>query len=150
MRFPCFEGEETLAALLGQLETIRSAESAADRFSILREIPNLLVSDGDKKLAVGPRVTLDLRDVPPPDYSDVDLDRYLAPSRTLLYAPTRGCYWNQCSFCYYGLSATATASYCEIPARESGPGPRGAVEAVRVSRISTSRVTFSPPVTPYS
>jgi radical SAM superfamily enzyme YgiQ (UPF0313 family) len=65
---------------------------------------------------VGPRRTLDLREAPAPDYSDLDLDRYWAPSRTLLYAPTRGCYWNQCSFCYYGLAETATANYREVPA----------------------------------
>ncbi len=65
---------------------------------------------------LGPRRTLDLREAPAPDYSDLDLDRYWAPSRTLLYAPTRGCYWNQCSFCYYGLAETATATYREIPA----------------------------------
>ena len=64
---------------------------------------------------MGPPHVLDLRDGSAPDYSDLDLDRYLAPSRTLLYAPTRGCYWNKCSFCYYGLSETATALYREVP-----------------------------------
>lgn len=68
---------------------------------------------------LGPRRTLDLREAPAPDYSDLDLDRYWAPSRTLLYAPTRGCYWNQCSFCYYGLAETATANYREIPAERA-------------------------------
>src|SRR6185295_6969573 len=75
----------------------------------------------------GPRHTLDLaKDALPPDYSDLDLDRYLAPSRTLLYAPTRGCYWGKCSFCYYGLTATAT--YREVPPE------RAASELAQLSR----------------
>ena len=102
-----FEGEETLARLLPGLPDTS--------FERLRHIPNLMCLDPSGAPHIGPRHVLDLRTSPPPDYSDLDLDRYLAPSRTLLYAPTRGCYWGQCSFCYYGLAETATASYREVP-----------------------------------
>ena len=90
--------------------------SATRDNALLLDVPNLLLRDPTTgQPRVGPRWTLDLRESPAPDPTGLDLDRYLAPSRTLLYAPTRGCYWNQCSFCYYGLSETATASYREIP-----------------------------------
>ena len=112
-----FEGEETLTQLFPLLEKWRAESDRKKRFELLRSVPNLLLADpsgGDPVL--GPRHSLDLAaDAQPPDYSDLDLDRYLAPSRTLLYAPTRGCYWGKCSFCYYGLTETATASYLEIP-----------------------------------
>jgi hypothetical protein len=126
-----FESEETLTELFPRLERWRTTDDAAARHEILRDVPNLLTlrpgesqarsaKAPERELAgtpvLGPRRTLDLREAPAPDYSDLDLDRYWAPSRTLLYAPTRGCYWNQCSFCYYGLAETATASYREIPA----------------------------------
>lgn len=112
-----FEGEATLETLLPRLPAWREAGDAASRAAILRDVPNLaFFDDADDRIHVGPRFVLDLREAPAPDYSDLDLDRYLAPSRTLLYAPTRGCYWGKCSFCYYGLSETATASYREIPA----------------------------------
>lgn len=111
-----FEGEETLVQLLPRLAAWRAARPGAERFAIVHDVPNLLVVDPTKSAAhMGPRWSLDLKDAEPPDYSDLDLDRYWAPSRTLLYAPTRGCYWGQCSFCYYGLTETATASYREIP-----------------------------------
>lgn len=127
-----FEGEETLVQLLPKLDAWRAAASNASgaspganaereaaaraRFEILRDVPNLMVVDPSTGLPhTGPRWSLDLREAEPPDYSDLDLDRYWAPSRTLLYAPTRGCYWGQCSFCYYGLTETATARYREIP-----------------------------------
>ncbi|HVR74588.1 MAG TPA: radical SAM protein [Planctomycetota bacterium] len=111
-----FEGEETIAKLLPLLPEWRSAGSEDRRLEVLRSVPNLLLWDhGAGKPRTGPPFVLDLAAAPAPDYSDLDLDRYLAPSRTLLYAPTRGCYWNKCSFCYYGLSETATAVYREVP-----------------------------------
>ena len=107
-----FEGEPTLTALLPKLDAWRASRDA----SVLLDVPNLLVIDPrNSRPHMGPRVMLDLRDAATPDPGGLDLDRYLAPSRALLYAPTRGCYWNQCSFCYYGLSETATATYREIP-----------------------------------
>jgi hypothetical protein len=35
---------------------------------------------------------------------------YLAPSRGINYAPTRGCYWNRCTFCDYGLNTAKPTS----------------------------------------
>ena len=32
-----------------------------------------------------------------------DWDLYLSPERGFNYGPTRGCYWNRCTFCDYGL-----------------------------------------------
>ncbi len=111
-----FEGEETLSQLFPLLERWRSANGESERFETLKGVPNLLLWNSEtQKPHLGPRASLDLRDSPAPDYSDLDLDRYLAPSRTILYAPTRGCYWGKCSFCYYGLAETATADYREIP-----------------------------------
>ncbi len=110
-----FEGEETLEELFQRLPVLKESEFFGDDFDILKEVPNLLLQDPrTDRPVLGPRRTLDLRAAAAPDYSDLDLDRYLAPSRILLYAPTRGCYWDKCSFCYYGLSETATASYREV------------------------------------
>ena len=33
------------------------------------------------------------------DFASADLDRYLAPTRVLPYAASRGCYWKKCAFC---------------------------------------------------
>lgn len=125
-----FEGEETLAQLFPRLEARRATRDPAQRFALLRDVPNLLLLDpASGSPVLGPRHVLDLRaEAVAPDYSDLDLDRYLAPSRTLLYAPTRGCYWGKCSFCYYGLTETATASYREIPPE------RAASELAQLSR----------------
>jgi hypothetical protein len=111
-----FEGEETLAELIPRLAAWRQAGSAEARLEVLSGVPNLLLpAEGGAAPRLGPRFVLDLSEAEPPDYSDLDLGRYLAPSPTLLYAPTRGCYWGKCSFCYYGLAETATAAYREVP-----------------------------------
>jgi anaerobic magnesium-protoporphyrin IX monomethyl ester cyclase len=39
---------------------------------------------------------------------------YLSPERGINYSPTRGCYWNKCTFCDYGLNtATPTSPWRE-------------------------------------
>jgi hypothetical protein len=35
---------------------------------------------------------------------------YLSPERGINYAPTRGCYWNRCTFCDYGLNTEKPTS----------------------------------------
>jgi anaerobic magnesium-protoporphyrin IX monomethyl ester cyclase len=37
-------------------------------------------------------------------------DLYLSPARGINYAPTRGCYWNRCTFCDYGLNTDGPTS----------------------------------------
>jgi radical SAM family protein len=35
---------------------------------------------------------------------------YLSPERGINYSPTRGCYWNRCTFCDYGLNSDRPTS----------------------------------------
>lgn len=49
-----------------------------------------------------------------PAYDVWDWDRYWAPEPVILYSPTRGCYWNKCTFCDYGLNTDRPTS----PSRE--------------------------------
>lgn len=124
-----YEGEETLAALIPRLASWRSAPTAEARAEVLRDVPNLLTWDATEGCSrLGPRHVLDLEAVPAPDFDDLDLDRYLTPSRTLLYAPTRGCYWGRCSFCYYGLADHGSAPYREVPPA------RAAADLTRLAR----------------
>ncbi|MBU1455042.1 MAG: cobalamin B12-binding domain-containing protein, partial [Proteobacteria bacterium] len=86
------EGEKTLEQLLPLL-----AGESLDRERCIA-IPNLMMKGVNPGSFIqGPAVTFDLADAATPDYADLELDRYLAPERLLLYSPTRGCYWNKCS-----------------------------------------------------
>lgn len=41
---------------------------------------------------------------------DYQWNQYLSPARGINYAPTRGCYWNRCTFCDYGLNTDSPTS----------------------------------------
>lgn len=45
-----------------------------------------------------------------PDYDGLPWDLYLSPHRFVYYSPTRGCYWNRCTFCDYGLNGDGPTS----------------------------------------
>lgn len=110
------EGEETLAQLLPLLAPGRGKPTPDQ----LRAIPNLLWRDpASGELHRGPSWVLDLAHAPAPDYSDLPLARYPAPEAMLLYSPTRGCYWNKCSFCGYGFNQSGAHAYREIPAAQA-------------------------------
>ncbi|MBU0482969.1 MAG: radical SAM protein [Proteobacteria bacterium] len=104
------EGENTLEQLLPLLN---SQCEDLERFAA---IPNLMMKGTVPGSFVhGPALTFDLNEAATPDYADLELDRYLAPERLLLYSPTRGCYWNKCSFCSYGFNQSGRHAYREIP-----------------------------------
>jgi len=107
------EGEETLAALLALPGALNTQHPG------LASVPNLTTREADGQLITGPGRVFDIGNAPPPDYSDYNLDAYLAPSRLLLYAPARHCYWRRCSFCTYGFSYAGAHHYQEIPAQKA-------------------------------
>ncbi len=51
-----------------------------------------------------------LADVPTPDYTKLPWDSYLSPEPFVYYSPARGCYWNKCTFCDYGLNGDSPTS----------------------------------------
>ena len=64
-------------------------------------VPGLLVREGDALLDTGPAAAVDLRRLPRPDYSLVDLDQYryeLLGERFALFEGSRGCPF-PCTFC---------------------------------------------------
>ncbi|WP_187355436.1 B12-binding domain-containing radical SAM protein [Paenibacillus tengchongensis] len=48
--------------------------------------------------------------LPVPDYSKLPWDQYLSPFPFVYYSPSRGCYWNKCTFCDYGLNTDSPTS----------------------------------------
>lgn len=64
--------------------------------------------------AVLPITYENVGELPTPAYDVWKWDAYWAPEPVVLYSPTRGCYWNKCTFCDYGLNQDRPTS----PSRE--------------------------------
>ncbi|MBU1411904.1 radical SAM protein [Myxococcota bacterium] len=106
------EGEKPLELLLNLL----AGEDGHPGPERLAQIPNLITRDpAGGPPRHGPAWVWSPEDAVAPDYSDLDLGAYLAPSPMLLYSPTRGCYWNRCSFCAYGFNQDGAHTYREVP-----------------------------------
>jgi radical SAM superfamily enzyme YgiQ (UPF0313 family) len=89
-----YEGETPIVALA----------SAVEQNTPLDAVPNLYRRiDGEVRQPVS-LSTERLDSLPVPDYSGYRIDEYLAPSWDVIYDPTRGCYWNRCTFCAVSLS----------------------------------------------
>lgn len=96
-----FEGERLLTDLLDRIDA-RSSLSELQNLVLLAEPPSSWIT----------RATAESLDAwPTPDYDGFPLDQYFSPALMLYVAPTRGCYWEKCAFCHYGLTDTGTAPY---------------------------------------
>jgi len=69
--------------------------------------------------------------LPSPVYDIWDYSQYWAPEPVLMYSPTRGCYWNKCTFCDYGLNTDGPTS----PSRER-PVERILEDLAEITRIA--------------
>lgn len=83
-----YEGETALDTLLTTMEA--GAETGG--------IANVAKRDGSC-VRKGPIFAEDINRLPTPDYSGLQLDRYVAPEPVLLVNTSRGCYWSRCAFC---------------------------------------------------
>lgn len=52
----------------------------------------------------------DICSFPAPEYSKLPWEKYLSPFPFIYYSPSRGCYWNRCTFCDYGLNTDSPTS----------------------------------------
>lgn len=57
-----------------------------------------------------------LASLPTPSYDKLPWDKYLSPEPFVYFSPTRGCYWNKCTFCDYGLNTDGpTSPWRQLP-----------------------------------
>jgi len=57
-----------------------------------------------------PIIYENVTNLPLPDYKQLDWSKYLSPHAFIYYSPSRGCYWNKCAFCDYGLNFDSPTS----------------------------------------
>lgn len=109
----------------------------------IENIPNLLYLRNNK-ITRTKREKLHPEDFALPDFSGIDLDSYLAPSRIILYNPSRGCYWNRCSFCHYGFNQVDGVGYREVSAHKAVSQIKELKEKYQVANFYFSSDVLSP------
>jgi radical SAM superfamily enzyme YgiQ (UPF0313 family) len=101
-----YEGESALYHLIQHLKSNNAHQSMGN--TILYDRKNKQIHNPSDQT-----VLENMEPLPPPDYDGYPLHQYLSPKIVLPYAPTRGCYWNRCTFCHYGATGKGTLSYRE-------------------------------------
>lgn len=112
------EGESAVVEILRAVDTTTGRRAALERLTST-DAPGVHVTRKLTELPgkpFGEVMFEDLASLPTPDWGAWDWDAYWSPENVLLYSPTRGCYWNKCTFCDYGLNTDApTAPSREVP-----------------------------------
>ena len=103
----CGEGEAPFSDLLMRLKNGESLEGS----------PNLIYRDSSDKgfRKFGTMTYTDVAEQPPPDFSDLDMSKYLAPDLVIPYAISRGCYWGKCAFCQNRYGDHGVRKYQTVP-----------------------------------
>lgn len=78
-------------------------------------VPNLIFESAGQ-VCKTVRVKCRASDYATPSFEGIFLDQYFSPVPTILLNPSRGCYWNRCSFCHYGFNQVDGATYREMDA----------------------------------
>jgi len=104
------------ALVIGEGETafIEILNSVACRENLPQHRPGILLQYEHQGTPRKPVRYENVASLPPPRYDIWDWEQYWAPEPVILYSPTRGCYWNKCTFCDYGLNTDTPTS----PSRE--------------------------------
>jgi radical SAM superfamily enzyme YgiQ (UPF0313 family) len=101
-----YEGESALLNLIQHLKTNKANHKMNNTILYNRKTRDIHYPADQTFLE-------DIDSIPPPDYDGYPLHLYLSPEIVLPYAPTRGCYWNRCTFCHYGATRKGTLQYRE-------------------------------------
>lgn len=94
------EGEGALSSIVKQMQ---GQGSVSIRSNVPGGIHQNVVVHG-QTVPVTQAVSENINEIGSPDYTIYDLEAYWVPEPLVMYSPTRGCYWNKCTFCDYGLN----------------------------------------------
>jgi anaerobic magnesium-protoporphyrin IX monomethyl ester cyclase len=99
------------AIVIGEGETAVCEIAASGGDLHKQDIPNLVTYDRQRdELKVPERIFYESVPALGAPVYEYRWDLYLSPERGINYSPTRGCYWNRCTFCDYGLNTDTPTS----------------------------------------
>ncbi|AIQ58712.1 B12-binding domain-containing radical SAM protein [Paenibacillus borealis] len=97
------EGESALVSILQAMEHDRPLPAS----------PNIALHPRVQAVSDTSPLEIKYEDIcsfPAPAYSKLPWEKYLSPYPFIYYSPSRGCYWNKCTFCDYGLNTDSPTS----------------------------------------
>lgn len=98
----------------GETALVEILDAISHEEPLPRRRPGVLLP-GDREALQQPEVRYEnLSTLAEPRYDIWDWEQYWVPEPVVLYSPTRGCYWNKCTFCDYGLNTTSPTSPSRI------------------------------------
>ncbi len=108
--FPCCD-----VVMVGEGETalVEILQSIRQQQPLPKQRPGILLRN-EVVTTNRPVVYEDVASLPETKYDVWNWESYWSPEPVVLYSPTRGCYWNKCTFCDYGLNTDSPTS----PSRE--------------------------------
>jgi hypothetical protein len=109
-----FPGADALVVGEGETAFTEILRSVSSGDKLPKGSPGILLPDDVPTRGIPSFRYEDMATLPPPRYDIWDLTQYWAPEPVVMYSPTRGCYWNRCTFCDYGLNMDLPTS----PSRE--------------------------------
>ncbi len=108
------EGETALKSLVDYLEG-KSAEEEIPNYINFKQLKTSRIS-AQGLCATNSGIHVENMDaLPAPDYRDFPVEKYFSPT-VILIAPTRGCYWDKCTFC--DISPATRKNYRERSAEK--------------------------------
>jgi radical SAM superfamily enzyme YgiQ (UPF0313 family) len=96
--------EHALPSLLDALQAGESPEG----------VPGVYWSHDGQVVGAEPKVIADLDALPSPDYTQFELDRYVAPRLVLGIETARGCTWRRCAFCAHHSALQGTYNTYDV------------------------------------
>lgn len=100
------------AIVIGEGETAVCEIAALGKdFLKRKDLTNTITYDAERDEVTFPQQIHyeDVKSLGTPLYA-YPWELYLSPDKGINYAPTRGCYWNRCTFCDYGLNTDGPTS----------------------------------------
>jgi radical SAM superfamily enzyme YgiQ (UPF0313 family) len=93
------------AIVIGEGETaIYEIMAGGGCFDGTQTFMNTMLYDRNRDQLVFPPIRYESVPLMGTPIYDHPWELYLSPASGINYAPTRGCYWNRCTFCDYGLN----------------------------------------------
>ncbi|HJT58426.1 MAG TPA: radical SAM protein, partial [Ktedonobacteraceae bacterium] len=101
---------DVIVAGEGETALIEILDSIRQQKPLPRQRPGILLPDDPITLMQPAARYENLSTLADARYDIWNWEQYWAPEPVVLYSPTRGCYWNKCTFCDYGLNTDSPTS----------------------------------------